>query len=100
FTRRYGDNKAVPLLEALDPDSGVRFGDERQSDSFLLHGIAFAEQGGSSKRVDSPNTLFERLLVRKFEASCRESASDIIFTWEDLEQAGILGQFEVPPSFF
>jgi thiopeptide-type bacteriocin biosynthesis protein len=97
FVERY-DRRSVPLLEALDEESGVGLGFARrpgQTTGPLLAGFEFpAGRGG-----EAPFEPIHRVLLGKLEDSWRRGARELVLTEDDIASAGIAAPAPLPDAF-
>jgi thiopeptide-type bacteriocin biosynthesis protein len=85
FTARY-EGRAIPLVEALDEESGVGFAASGGADAApLLDGLAFPPAAGEPT---TPWGARQALLLRKVEVALRDGAREIEITPADLEAIG------------
>jgi thiopeptide-type bacteriocin biosynthesis protein len=76
FEQRFGE-RCVPLLEALDPDLGVTFDDEQQSnENDLLKGVVFKSEAKNNNQVNW--TPVHQLLTKIWLQNNRRNAWDPI----------------------
>jgi thiopeptide-type bacteriocin biosynthesis protein len=97
FVERY-DRRAVPLLEALDEESGVGLGFARrpgQTTGPLLAGFEFpAGRGG-----EAPFEPIHRVLLGKLEQIWRSRARELVLTDDDIASARIAAPAPLPDAF-
>lgn len=98
FSRRFGQRQ-VPLLEALDPSSGLPFGNSGQLDFPLLHGLHLKVDASKKKVIDG-NTAFVQLLLKKLVTECPAPGGELVLGRREVGEAlpHILTA-DVPTSF-
>ncbi|AKQ68691.1 Lanthionine biosynthesis protein LanB [Myxococcus hansupus] len=98
FLARYED-RAVPLLEALDEDTGIGFALEGGTGSGtgpLLQGFAFPRQEGGRRFPDSPRWTH---LMTRLESCWRTQAQELILTEDDVRVMESKGTLPLPETF-
>ena len=84
FTERYEGN-SVPLLQAIDTESGISFGDIAfQNDSVLLKDVTFEPAAGAYITHTPKGDELRSLLYKKYYEALKTGADAIIFKKEDL----------------
>ncbi|GAA0304462.1 hypothetical protein GCM10009128_24770 [Psychrosphaera haliotis] len=94
FVARY-ECHAIPLLEALDDESGIGFARSSSINSPILHGIAFNH---SSIDNQYTNSKFDDFLSEKIYQS--SSLEEISITRSDVKALAIDKEQQIPPSFY
>jgi thiopeptide-type bacteriocin biosynthesis protein len=94
FVRRYGDAE-VPLLEALDADSGVPIGALRRVASPLLLGVIAAEQSREGQVRWGP---WDQFLLEKTLEARERGDEEIVLSVEEIEKYRTFGS-PVPQAF-
>ncbi|WIG99489.1 lantibiotic dehydratase [Myxococcus sp. SDU36] len=98
FVARYED-RAVPLLEALDEDTGIGFaadGGTGSGTGALLQGFAFPLGEGDRRYPDGAK--WKHLLTR-LESCWREQAQELVLTEDDLRAMTAKDVLPLPESF-
>ena len=80
FTKRY-ETRSVPLLEVLDEESGLGFGNTGSETAPLLAGLAFPTTGGTSTPAWGN---LQRLLLNKIAEAQQKQSRQIELTAQDL----------------
>ena len=98
FLKRY-EGRAVPLLEALDEESGVGFSFSRATGSAtgpLLGGFAFPHGRRADKGTWEPR--FNHLL-RRLESLWSQGGRELVLTPEDIQAMEVPEPFSLPEAF-
>ncbi|MFP2928922.1 lantibiotic dehydratase, partial [Pyxidicoccus sp. 3LG] len=98
FMARY-EERAVPLLEALDEETGIGFaadGGPGSGTGPLLQGFAFPRHGGN-RRV--PEGARWKHLLTRLESCWRTQAHELVLTEDDLRAMESKGTLPLPESF-
>lgn len=83
FTERYED-ASIPLLQVIDSESGIGFGDiSFQNDSVLLSELNFEEQAGDYLLHSAKGDALRTLLYKRYYEALKENKSEIRFYKED-----------------
>jgi thiopeptide-type bacteriocin biosynthesis protein len=95
FSARF-DKQKIPLLQAMDPDAGVGYGDlaEQAEDSKLLNGVKIPEKAAAAQQIEWTN--LNRLFLRKWNAL--EGGAGLILDEADLAGISPPGEYPLPPS--
>lgn len=90
--RYQGDE--VPLVEALDPESGIGFGESAADASPLLEGVPFdvPSSGGSFRPRDA-------WLLRRVAGAVRDGARELPLDDEDLAALDVADRLPLPDAF-
>jgi lantibiotic biosynthesis protein len=99
FFERYGEAE-IPLLDALDPDSGIPFDDAATDDVPLIDGLPLNNNDTEPMEDASLSSPASAVLVRKFEEACRSGSRQINFTSEEIEALLESRSPSLPESFF
>lgn len=94
FQLRY-EGREVPLVEALDEESGIGFGTNGEESAPLLRGLPFLSREQSNASWGSR----ESLLLRKLYDAQETGASEITLTSEDVAQLENPSPRPLPPGF-
>ncbi|RAJ87406.1 thiopeptide-type bacteriocin biosynthesis protein [Chitinophaga dinghuensis] len=97
FQQRY-ENRAIPLLTALDSENGIGYGlitGDKSSYTPIVDDL----QLPSAPSI-SPNTWssYHKLVLKKFIAAQQLHAKEIVLTTEDLEAIQTVSLPELPPT--
>ncbi len=98
FLARYED-RAVPLLEALDEDTGIGFALEGGTGSgtgALLQGFAFPRNDGGRRFPSSPRWTH---LLTRLESCWRTQSQELVLTEDDLRALETKGTSPLPDTF-
>ncbi|WP_309892092.1 lantibiotic dehydratase [Archangium sp.] len=98
FQERY-EGRAVPLLEALDEESGLGFEREGVAGAGtgpLLQGFAFPQPEGEERTRTEPRW---RHLLKRLEETWRQGAQALVLTAEDLGAMEARETLPLPESF-
>lgn len=98
FNERYGDQE-IPLLEALDEESGIGFDvlESPASDDLpLLHGLAFP--GSPTEEPGSPPGRI-RLLLDKVQQAQKNRALEVQLSEEDISSIESQDRLPLPDAF-
>jgi thiopeptide-type bacteriocin biosynthesis protein len=95
FRERF-DRREVPLLRALDPDHGVRFGNDAPANAPLIDGLALpaAAQSGPSGRE-----VLDRLLLCKIQEAVSRGVTEVELTPEEVAAAALAAPLPLPATF-
>lgn len=85
FVARYGEMQ-MPLLEVLDPDNGIGFGE----------GVSENSTQGPSELPESTQDF----LMRRYEKACRSASPEILISKADLEELKVGSENYASPSIF
>lgn len=80
FERRY-ERREVPLLEALDPDCGIGFGDQARDVTPLLDGLPFQ---GSFPATTWHLSAAHEFLLRKLQDALTRNLPEVVLTDDEL----------------
>ncbi|WP_426749390.1 lantibiotic dehydratase [Myxococcus sp. Y35] len=98
FAARY-ENRAVPLLEALDEETGVGFafdGGGGSGTGSLLQGFGFPPQGGERRFAEGARW---KHLLGRLEACWREKSRELELTEDDLRAMEAKNRLPLPDAF-
>lgn len=98
FLARYED-RAVPLLEALDEDTGIGFaadGGTGSGTGALLQGFAFPRNEGDRRYPDGAKW---RHLLTRLESCWRTQSQELVLTEDDLRAMEAKDTLPLPESF-
>ncbi|WP_370307703.1 lantibiotic dehydratase [Sinimarinibacterium flocculans] len=99
FRSRFGD-EAVPLLEALDPNCGLPFGDPGGDDLPLLSGLPLGRPNQFAGAMHLTDSALYEVLFPLFERSCREDLAEIEIDQATANQLIGRSSAQLPSSFF
>ncbi len=89
FTERYGDRRAVPLVEVLDEETGIGFGASggaHAEASPLVAGLPFRPAPGDST---VPWGAREQILLARVQNAVAAGETEIVLTDDDLERMAV-----------
>jgi thiopeptide-type bacteriocin biosynthesis protein len=97
FEERYED-RAVPLVEALDEEAGVGFGTGPAEASPLLVGLGFAEEAAAGPSWEPRHALLQRKLMEAARSGAPAGISEINLDAVDLEALAVADPLPWPPG--